>query len=40
MECKSCKWYYKEHCVNGESEFCTESVSEDDTCKDFEGQEG
>lgn len=36
MKCKNCAWYYKEHCVNDKSEYCTENVGEDDTCKDFE----
>ena len=34
--CKDCEWYYKEHCANGESKYCTEMVGEDDTCEDFE----
>ena len=34
--CKTCEWYYKEHCCKGISEYCTESVSQDFTCKDWE----
>lgn len=34
--CASCKYYYKEHCVNGKSEKCTEDVAVDYYCEDFE----
>lgn len=36
MKCKDCIWYYKEHCSNGDSEYCTEMVFDDNTCKEFE----
>ena len=34
--CEICEYYYKEHCCNSESIFCTEYVSKDDTCDDWE----
>ncbi len=38
--CEYCKWYYKEHCVNGLSEEVTEPKSKDDSCKWFELDNG
>lgn len=37
--CKDCKWYYKEHCANGESDKCTEMVCEVDICDEFERED-
>lgn len=34
--CETCEYYYEEHCVNGSSDYCTEPVSEDDGCGDWE----
>lgn len=36
--CKGCEWYYKEHCSNGSSDNCTESVGEDDICELYENK--
>ncbi|WP_154440367.1 hypothetical protein [Tissierella pigra] len=36
--CENCKWIYKEHCSNGRSDKCCESVSENDTCLEWEGE--
>lgn len=33
--CKTCEYYYEEHCSNGNSDYCTEPVSKDDSCKDW-----
>lgn len=37
--CKTCEYYYKEHCANGSSDYCTEMVGEDDTCKSYQIKE-
>ncbi len=34
--CKTCEYYYKEHCCNGSSEYCTEMVLEADACEYWE----
>ena len=34
--CETCEWYYKEHCCNGSSEYCTEMVGKNDTCANWE----
>ena len=34
--CKTCEWFYKEHCCNGESDLCTEYVGDDDFCSKWE----
>lgn len=34
--CKNCEYYYKEHCANGYSEYCTEPVMEDYSCHYWE----
>lgn len=34
--CKTCNYYYKEHCCNSYSYSCTEAVSENDTCEEWE----
>ena len=36
ITCKYYDWYYKEHCCNGDSEYCTEPVSEDFSCEWWE----
>ena len=33
--CKNCEWYYKEHCANGDSDNCTEPMSEGDSCENW-----
>lgn len=37
--CNTCEWYYKEHCVNGVSNNCTEPMSDDDGCENWEGKD-
>ena len=37
--CKTCEYYYKEHCCNGISEYCTEMVLDEYTCEDWEAKE-
>ena len=34
--CETCKWLYKEHCCNGESDNCTESASDNENCEEWE----
>lgn len=34
--CKTCEYYYKEHCANGASEYCTEPVKENFVCDKWE----
>ena len=36
MTCKTCDYYHEEHCVNYDSEQCTEPVSEDYSCEWWE----
>lgn len=36
MTCKTCEFYYKEHCCNGASDECAEYVDEDMTCEKWE----
>lgn len=37
--CKTCEYYYKEHCCNSDSDNCTEPVSEDYVCEEWEGEQ-
>lgn len=39
ITCKYCDWYHEEHCVNGDSEHCTYTVSEDYSCEWWEEKE-
>ncbi|HZK28302.1 MAG TPA: hypothetical protein VFD00_12280 [Thermoclostridium sp.] len=38
ITCKYCDWYHEEHCVNGDSEYCTYPVEEDYSCEWWEEQ--
>jgi hypothetical protein len=37
--CSNCEWYYKEHCANGNSDNCTEPMSEGDYCEGWSVEE-
>lgn len=38
MTCKTCKWYeeYEGVCCNGNSGYCADFRSEDNTCEEWE----
>ena len=41
--CGTCKWHHKDqfgdwHCVNSDSEWCTEWTEYTDTCEEWEGK--
>lgn len=37
--CKDCKWFYKEACSNGKSDWCTDFPSEYNSCEFCEAKE-
>jgi len=45
MTCRDCMWFVSSHsmfgenvCTNPESQFCTEQISEDMMCTEFEAK--